>query len=112
MIDHREITSLRRFYDIALGIACCFVYLHFDVQGEKLIHRDLKPDNVLIADDMTAKVADFGESRRYDSKEGKGMLEDHGGLDAVTMTIVGTPLYVFSHRAAFLHCFDSRARRI
>ena len=90
---------LSRFYEIALGIARCFVYLHFDVPGEKLIHRDLKPHNVLIADDMTAKVADFGESRRYDSKEGNKMLEDHGGVDAVTMTMVGTPLCVFSHHA-------------
>ena len=82
----------RRFYEIALGIARCFVYLHFDVPGEKLIHRDLKPHNVLIADDMTAKVADFGESRRYDSKAGNEMLEERDGVDAVTMTIVGTPM--------------------
>ena len=74
------------------------MYLHFDVPGEKLIHRDLKPDNVLIADDLTAKVADFGESRRYDSREGKDRFEKHHGVDAVTMTMVGTPLYVFSSR--------------
>ena len=95
----------RRFYDIVVGIARCFVYLHFDVPGEKLIHRDLKPDNVLIADDLAAKVADFGESRRYDSREGKDRFEKHDGVDAVTMTMVGTPLCVFSHRAAVsLYC--------
>ena len=94
--DDRSNALLRRFYDIAVGIARCFVYLHFDVPGEKLIHRDLKPDNVLIADDLTAKVADFGESRRYDSREGKVRFEKHDGVDAVTMTMVGTPLCVFS----------------
>ena len=45
------------FRTIVIGIARCFKYLHHEVPGESLIHRDLKPANVLIAGDMTPKVA-------------------------------------------------------
>jgi serine/threonine protein kinase len=44
---------------LMLQIARGVTYLH--VRGT--IHRDLKPDNVLITEDWTAKVADFGLTR-------------------------------------------------
>ena len=72
-------------YEIALGIARCCKYLHHDQPGKPLIHRDLKPDNVLIASDDTAKVADFGESTRFEDV--RAVEEEDGAL---TMTLVRT----------------------
>ena len=51
---------------LARGIAQCFKYLHHGL-NDPLIHRDLKPDNVLVTNYIGAKLADFGTSRAMDS---------------------------------------------
>lgn len=45
--------------DIALGMA----YLH----NNKIIHRDLKSPNILIADNLRVKVSDFGTAREWNT---------------------------------------------
>ena len=77
-------------YGIALGVAKCLSYLHHDL-SEPLIHRDIKPDNVLVSADVVAKLADFGESTLFDTKQAN--KEDGDGDNALTMTMVGTKLY-------------------
>jgi serine/threonine protein kinase len=47
---------------------------------ESVIHRDLKPDNMLLTRDWTLQLTDFGEAR----------AQNMGG----TMTSVGTPIYI------------------
>ena len=42
-----------------LLIVCALEFLH----NNAIIYRDLKPDNVLIADDGHVKLADFGLSK-------------------------------------------------
>jgi len=81
------------YFGILLNTAVCFRYLHFESSGETLIHRDLKPDNVLIAEDMSARVADFGESRRFNHKEASMRGDDKDSSGVMTMTMVGTLLY-------------------
>lgn len=45
-----------------------------------IMHRDLKPDNCLVSESNSIKIADFGEARTLSIES--------------TMTQVGTPLYV------------------
>jgi WD40 repeat protein/serine/threonine protein kinase len=56
LYDGGEKTALERILDISIQSACGLRYAH----KQKVIHRDVKPDNLLMAADGTAKVADFG----------------------------------------------------
>jgi Protein kinase domain/D-mannose binding lectin len=46
-------------FDIALGTARGLAYLHQDCES-KIVHCDIKPENVLLDDQFFAKVSDFG----------------------------------------------------
>jgi serine/threonine protein kinase len=76
---------------LALGTAKGLAYLHHEL-AEPLIHRDIKPDNVLVGEGIVAKLADFGESTHFDTDRAKRDA-DSAGDDALTMTMVGTKLY-------------------
>ena len=58
-------TGLPRSYEellrIAIDVADAMAYLH-----PKVVHRDLKPQNVLLTSEGRAKICDFGVSRLKD----------------------------------------------
>ncbi|XP_029128329.1 probable LRR receptor-like serine/threonine-protein kinase At3g47570 [Cajanus cajan] len=49
--------------NIAIDVACALDYLHNDSEIP-VVHCDLKPTNILLGEDMTAKVGDFGLARK------------------------------------------------
>ncbi|XP_071709961.1 uncharacterized protein [Rutidosis leptorrhynchoides] len=46
--------------NVAIDVACGLSYLHHECVVAPVVHCDLKPSNILLDDDLTAKIADFG----------------------------------------------------
>ncbi|TVT97019.1 hypothetical protein EJB05_57750, partial [Eragrostis curvula] len=70
----------RKRYQIIKGICEGLHYLH----GQRIVHLDLKPANILLDDDMVPKIADFGLSKCFDENQTK----------AITSTRVGSLGYL------------------
>ncbi|PKU86809.1 L-type lectin-domain containing receptor kinase IV.1 [Dendrobium catenatum] len=67
---------------IIKGVASALLYIHEEFE-QVVIHRDVKASNVLLDEELNAKLGDFRLSRLY----------DHGS-DSKTTRIVGTMGYI------------------
>uniref|UniRef100_A0A453MWK6 Receptor kinase-like protein Xa21 n=2 Tax=Aegilops tauschii subsp. strangulata TaxID=200361 RepID=A0A453MWK6_AEGTS len=68
--------SLAQRLDIAANIVDAIEYLHNYCQP-LVIHCDLKPSNILLAGDMSARVGDFGISRILQENTSEGMQSSY-----------------------------------
>ncbi|XP_057839960.2 LEAF RUST 10 DISEASE-RESISTANCE LOCUS RECEPTOR-LIKE PROTEIN KINASE-like 2.2 [Cryptomeria japonica] len=80
--EKKQILNRAKLYSIALGSARGIAYLHQDCDN-RIIHFDIKPHNILLDEEFTPKVADFGLAKLC------GKKEDHISMTAAR----GTPGY-------------------
>ncbi|PWA66488.1 protein kinase-like domain, Phloem protein 2-like protein [Artemisia annua] len=87
--------------NICLNIAHGLNYIHnnTDYRKPKIIHRDIKSDNILLGDNWKAKIADFGLSQFHsayqaDSGLSKFYRADNGASTIYTNLIAGTYVYL------------------
>ncbi|KQK02275.2 hypothetical protein BRADI_2g00501v3 [Brachypodium distachyon] len=74
--------SLLQRLDIAADILDAVEYLHNHCQP-LVIHCDIKPSNILLAEDMSARVADFGISRILQDNTSKRMQKSHSSIGII-----------------------------
>ncbi|CAN8267524.1 unnamed protein product [Cochlearia groenlandica] len=72
----RTLTLLERL-NVAIDVASVLDYLHFHCQ-EAIAHCDLKPSNVLLDDDLSAHLSDFGLARILDQESFLSQLSSAG----------------------------------
>ena len=81
--------SMAKFFDVATALADALAAAH----QRQITHRDLKPGNVMVADDGRVKVLDFGLSRAADPGGTPG--DDATRMQLTeTGTILGTRPYM------------------
>ncbi|MBA2480406.1 MAG: protein kinase [Planctomycetes bacterium] len=85
--DLRDVVEARSGLSEALTLAIMYQVVDGLAEAHrfKLVHRDIKPPNIFVAGDGTAKLADFGIARS--TEEQRTMLTMQGA-------IVGSPLYM------------------
>ncbi|KAF7070487.1 hypothetical protein CFC21_076008 [Triticum aestivum] len=49
-------------YEVALGVGSALMYLHQDTE-QRVVHRDVKPSNIMLDASFNAKLGDFGLAR-------------------------------------------------
>ncbi|KAG9147878.1 hypothetical protein Leryth_003479 [Lithospermum erythrorhizon] len=66
--QQRKVFSWEQRYNIALGTARGITYLHEECR-DCIVHCDIKPENILLDDNYSAKVSDFGLAKLVNSKD-------------------------------------------
>ena len=79
----RNTISRENLFHMAQGMALGMAYLHAEIPRVKpsIAHRDIKSKNILVKNNLTCCISDFGLSLKFDSKDGPGDI--HGQVTSL-----------------------------
>jgi serine/threonine protein kinase len=111
----KEILGWERLYKIAIGIARGLEYLHHSC-NTRIVHFDIKPQNILLDKDFIPKIADFGLAKLSHTKESRlSMTGARGTIGFIapevhsrTFGVVSTKSDVYSYGMMLLEMVGGR----
>ncbi|XBI24293.1 hypothetical protein VPH35_049409 [Triticum aestivum] len=111
----KEILGWERLYGIAIGIARGLEYLHHSC-NTRIVHFDIKPQNILLDKYFSPKIADFGLAKLCHTKESKvSMTGTRGTIGFIapevhsrTFGVVSTKSDVYSYGMMLLEMVGGR----
>ncbi len=111
MLKEQGCLSVEESVRIVRQVADALQYAH----SLNLVHRDVKPDNVMVDEQGTAKLCDLGlatlKRAERDDRWGDGDDDRNGDGDGSATKagrVVGTPLYLSPEQAKGAGCIDCR----
>lgn len=86
-------------YGIALGVARGLEYLHHGCRT-RIVHFDIKPQNILLDDNLCPKVADFGLAKLCERKESiLSLLDTRGTIGYIAPELFSRMYGRVSHKS-------------
>ncbi|XP_054820126.1 G-type lectin S-receptor-like serine/threonine-protein kinase At5g24080 [Prosopis cineraria] len=68
LLGEKSLLAFEKLHEIAVGTAKGIAYLHEECQ-QRIIHYDIKPENILLDQNFCPKVADFGLAKLYNREK-------------------------------------------
>ncbi|CAA7023432.1 unnamed protein product [Microthlaspi erraticum] len=86
-------------YNISLGIARGLEYLHHDCKA-RIVHFDIKPQNVLLDDNLCPKISDFGLAKLCKKKDSiLSLLDTRGTIGYIAPEVFSRMYGRVSHKS-------------
>ncbi|KAK3218852.1 hypothetical protein Dsin_012822 [Dipteronia sinensis] len=99
-------------FNICLGIAKALKYLHEDSRL-KIVHRNIKPSNILLDGELKAKVSDFGLAKLYEEENlnvaiGAGDTLVYMAPEYATVNVITEKADVYSYGIVLLEIVSGK----
>ncbi|KAL1536934.1 non-specific serine/threonine protein kinase [Salvia divinorum] len=94
-----SLLGLDKLHVIALGVARGLEYMHTGC-NTRILHFDIKPQNILLDEDFCPKISDFGLAKLFKKKQSKiSLLGTRGTIGYIAPEVFSRNFGVVSHKS-------------